>query len=49
MICWVIRNGVPFDVAYALDEAELIAYAITFSSIETNKEFDWENMSFPER
>jgi len=49
MTCWVIRNGVPFDVAHSLDEAELLAYAITFSGFENGKEFDWDRMDWIER
>jgi hypothetical protein len=49
MICWVVRNGVPFDVAFCLDEAELMAYWVMFASFETDKEWNWDTMNFEER
>lgn len=44
MQCWVVKNGVPFDVAHALEIWELAAYAVTFATIETGNEWDWEGM-----
>lgn len=50
MICWAIKNGVPFDVAHSLEEWELLAYAITFAQLKNgNQEWDWDSMSFIER
>jgi hypothetical protein len=50
MACWAIKNGVPFDVAHCLDEAELLAYTIVFSQFENgNLEWSWESMKFIER
>jgi hypothetical protein len=47
LIAWVIKNGVPFDVAYSLDEEELWAYSIVFAQFENGgKEFDWSSMRF---
>jgi hypothetical protein len=47
MICWVIHHGVPFDVAHALDEAQLLAYTLMFSKFENgNLTWDWEGMTF---
>jgi hypothetical protein len=48
MICWIVKNGVPFDVAYNLDESELLAYWVTFAQFETTKQWDWDSMSFVE-
>lgn len=46
-ILWAVRNGVPYDVAYVLTEAELAAHAIVFSQFENgNLEWDWEGMRF---
>jgi hypothetical protein len=45
MICWAIKNGVPFDVAHSMELDELVAYAITFGKLENgNKPWDWDNM-----
>jgi hypothetical protein len=47
MTCWVIDHGVPFDVAHALDEGQLLAYAIVFTLLqEPNSEWDWDAMTF---
>lgn len=49
-MCWAISNGVPFDVAHAMDEWELLAYAITFAQHKNgDQEWDWERMTFVER
>jgi hypothetical protein len=29
--CWLIKNGVPFNVARSLDYNELLAHSVTFS------------------
>lgn len=50
MIAWVVKNGVPFDVAYALDFHELYAFAIVFGQYENGgREWDWDRMQFIER
>ena len=47
MICWDIKNGVPFDVAHALPDFELLAYAIVFAQFENGgQEWDWDRMQF---
>jgi hypothetical protein len=40
-----VKNGVPFDVAFALDDATRAAFAIKFSEFEGHK-FNFENMAF---
>lgn len=50
MITWVIKNGVPFDVAHCLEEWELLAYSISFAQLENgNQTWDWDRMTFIER
>ncbi len=50
MICWVIKHGVPFDVAHSLYDHELLAYTINFSRFENgNLTWDWAEMKFIER
>jgi hypothetical protein len=42
-----VRNGVPFDVAFQLDEVTRAAWCIVFSEMEGNK-FNWSSMTFEE-
>jgi hypothetical protein len=50
MVCWAIKNGVPFDVAHSLEEGELLAYWIVFGQLQNgNQEWDWGRMDFIER
>lgn len=45
-----MKCGVPFDVAHALEDWELLGYCIVFAQYENgNLEFDWEEMKFEER
>lgn len=44
---WLVRNGVPFDVAFGLDEVTRAAWAIVFSEFEGAK-FNWATMQFEE-
>jgi hypothetical protein len=51
MRAWCMHHGVPFDVAHALDDIELLAYSIVFSQFEngSNLEWSWDIMEFIER
>jgi len=50
MILWIIKNGVPYDVAHSLYDWELLAYFVVFAQFENgNLEFDWEKFRFIER
>lgn len=50
MLCWCIKNGVPFDTAHNLSEGELLAYTIKFTQFENgNLEWDWDGLRFIER
>jgi hypothetical protein len=40
-----VKNGVPFDVAFALDDATRTAFSIKFSEFEGHK-FNYSNMEF---
>jgi hypothetical protein len=35
--CWLVKNGVPFDVAFDLDDVDRSAMSIHFSRFEGNK------------
>jgi hypothetical protein len=50
MICWLIKHGVPFDTAHALDHSELLAYTVKFAQFDNGgKEFDFDTMKFIDR
>ena len=44
-VCWAIKNGIPFDVAFAMDEALRTAMCINFSTFEGGK-FDIERLEW---
>jgi hypothetical protein len=44
---WLVKNNVPFDVAFALDDVTRAAFSIKFSEFEGHK-FNFENMAFEE-
>jgi len=44
---WLIQNGVPFDVAWSLDDFTVDAWCIIFSELHGN-EFDFNTMKFRE-
>jgi hypothetical protein len=47
MQCHCIKNGVPFDVAHALYDWELLAYVVTFGSLESHDHvFDWNSLAW---
>ena len=41
---WLIRNGIPYDVAWEMDEVDLLAHVVGFSEIE-NGPWDWDTMA----
>jgi hypothetical protein len=40
-----VKNGIPFDLAFQLDEVTLAAYSIAFSELD-GASFDWSTMKF---
>lgn len=42
---WLVRHGVPFDVAFTLDDTERAAWAI-IASEQGGREFDLGRMAF---
>ena len=44
---WLVKNGVPFDVAFSLDDVTRAAWSIVFSQMEGHK-FNWSTMRFEE-
>jgi hypothetical protein len=50
MICWNIQSGVPFDVAHAMPDWQLLAYSVVFAQLKNgNQEWDLDNMRFIEK
>lgn len=45
---WLVKNNVPYDVAFAMDDAERLAHAVTFARFEGN-EFNWDTMTYRSR
>jgi len=45
---WLVKNNVPFDVAFSLDDTTRTAFAIMFSEMEGNK-FDWDLLDYVKR
>jgi hypothetical protein len=45
----LVRNGVPYEIATALDETELAAWVVTLGELTTGQEFDWNRMKWIER
>lgn len=43
-----MKNGVPYDVAFALDDAERLAHAVVLARFE-GTDFDWAAMSYRRR
>jgi hypothetical protein len=44
---WLVKNGVPFDVAFSLGNKERVAWSIIMSEHEGAK-FNWETFNFVE-
>jgi len=43
-----VRSGVPFDVAFGIDEVTRTAWVIVMSEFESGKKFNWRQMAFDE-
>lgn len=42
---WLVKNGIPFDLAFQLDEVTRIGWCIVFSEME-GATFNWQSMRF---
>jgi hypothetical protein len=42
-----VKQGIPFDVAFGVDDNTRTAWCIVFSEMEGRK-FDWDRMAFEE-
>lgn len=41
----MVKNGIPFDVAFSLDDTTRTAWSIIMAELE-GQEFDWDTMDF---
>ena len=44
---WLVKNGVPFDVAFGMDDIKRTAFCIVMSEMEGSR-FNWNTMQFEE-
>jgi hypothetical protein len=44
----LVSKNVPLDVAFSLEEAELIGWNVALGEVESGKTFNWDTMSWPE-
>jgi len=44
---WLVKNGIPFDVAFSLDDVMRTAWSIMFSEMK-GATFNWHTMQFEE-
>jgi hypothetical protein len=42
---YLVKNGVPFDVAFSLSSVERLAFVIALGTLEGH-DFDWSSMSW---
>ncbi len=40
---FLVRNGVPFDVAFSLADEERLAWIVALGTLD-GREFDWQRM-----
>lgn len=41
-----MKNGVPMEIAFAMDPAESLACAIGFREMEGGGRYDWDEMAW---
>jgi hypothetical protein len=49
MCLWLVKNGVSYDLAFSLDDLDLLAHVIVFGEMEGSSEWDWGNMAWKPR
>jgi hypothetical protein len=42
---YLVKHGVPFDVAFSLDEDERLAFVVILGTLEGGI-FDWQNLQW---
>jgi hypothetical protein len=48
-VLWLIKNGIPFDVAFSLTWPEVLGWSILFIEIESGKQYNWSTHKFQDR
>lgn len=43
----MIKNGIPYDLACAMEDEELVAWEIAFGELDGGR-FNWNRMEFEE-
>jgi hypothetical protein len=46
---WLVKNGVPWGEAWALDEVEAAAFAVVFGEQESGRRYSWGEQKYVER
>jgi hypothetical protein len=45
MCLWLVKNGVPYETAFNLDDRDLLAHVIVMGGFEGNS-WDWNSMDW---
>jgi len=45
---WLVKNGIPYDIAMNLDDVERLAYAVIMGQFDGNS-FNWDRGQWKER
>jgi hypothetical protein len=48
-VLWLVKNGIPFDVAFSLDWPEIVGWSVVFAEKESGKKFNWATKKFEDR
>ena len=48
MSLWLVKCGVPYDVAFSLNDTDKLAYTIIMGQFEGN-EWDWSRMHWVDK
>ena len=43
---WLVKNGIPFDVAFSVDDTKCTAWSIAFYEFESGKAYNWTTLEF---
>ncbi len=45
---YLVRNGVPFDVAFSLSREDRLAWVVVLGRLDTGRAFDWATHTWSE-
>ncbi|MGN6536411.1 MAG: hypothetical protein ACTHKQ_11870 [Mesorhizobium sp.] len=49
MTLYLVKNNVPFDVAFSLGPAEKLAYVVVIGEMDSGKRFNWATRTWVKR